>query len=86
MIIDCDSCVVRGGACRDCVMTVLLESPQRRGVERLKSCRADGPHATECAAEFDEVEQRAIDTLAAAGLVPRLRLVTQRSRLVPAAM
>lgn len=27
MIVDCDCCVVRGDACRDCVISVLLEAP-----------------------------------------------------------
>lgn len=28
MHVDCDSCVARGPACSDCVVTVLLGSPQ----------------------------------------------------------
>ena len=32
MLIDCDSCTVRGAACRDCVVTVLLGAPPE-GVE-----------------------------------------------------
>lgn len=27
MIVDCDRCEVRGGACQDCVITVLLGTP-----------------------------------------------------------
>ncbi len=27
MIVDCDTCAVRGHACADCVMTVLLGAP-----------------------------------------------------------
>jgi hypothetical protein len=27
MLIDCDTCVARGDACGDCVMTVLLQRP-----------------------------------------------------------
>ncbi|HVB26569.1 MAG TPA: hypothetical protein VNE21_01510 [Mycobacteriales bacterium] len=27
MIIDCDQCTVRGLACRDCVVTFLLDAP-----------------------------------------------------------
>ena len=56
MLIDCDTCAVRGTACRDCVMTVILGNPP---VERV----------------WDESEQDAVDALAAAGLVPPLRLV-----------
>lgn len=32
MIVDCDRCEVRGGACKDCVITVLLGAPPE-GVE-----------------------------------------------------
>jgi hypothetical protein len=53
--IDCDTCVVRGLACHDCVVTVLLGPP---------------PELT-----FDDEERRALDVLAAGGLVPPLRLV-----------
>lgn len=53
MIIDCDSCVVRGLACGDCVVSVLLGVPPN--------------------VEIDALEQRAIDTLGRAGIVPRLR-------------
>jgi hypothetical protein len=55
MIVDCDTCVVRGDACTDCVITVLLGAPP--------------------SVELGSPEQRAIDALADAGLVPRLRLV-----------
>jgi hypothetical protein len=27
MLIDCDTCSVRGAACRDCVVTVILSNP-----------------------------------------------------------
>jgi hypothetical protein len=54
MIIDCDSCVVRGLACEDCVVSVLLGIPEN--------------------VEIDALEQRAIDTLSRAGIVPRLRV------------
>ena len=55
MIIDCDSCEVRGDACGDCVVSVLLGAPPT--------------------VELDGSEQRAIDALAEAGMVPRLRLI-----------
>ncbi len=61
MIVDCEHCVVRGEACGDCVITVLLGAPPG-GVE------------------LDGTERRALDTLAAAGLVPRLRLVGAEHR------
>lgn len=55
-VIDCGTCAVRGAACRDCVVTVLLGAPP------------DG-------VEIDAEERRALDTLAASGLVPPLRMV-----------
>lgn len=54
--IDCGTCVVRGLACHDCVVTVLLGPP---------------PELT-----FDDEERRALEVLAAEGLVPPLRLVS----------
>lgn len=60
MIVDCDSCVVRGDACQDCVISVLLGAPPS-GVD------TDGP------------ERRALDALAQAGMVPRLRFVPMTS-------
>jgi hypothetical protein len=59
MIVDCDRCAVRGSACQDCVITVLLGAPPG-GVE------------------LDGTEQRALDTLAEAGMVPPLQLVDRR--------
>jgi hypothetical protein len=56
MLIDCDSCVARGRACPDCVVTVLLNRPP-------------------LPVDLDEDEQRAIEQLSEAGLVPPLRLV-----------
>lgn len=55
MVVDCDSCEVRGLACQDCVISVLLGSPPN--------------------VELDSSEQRAINVLADAGLVPKLRLI-----------
>lgn len=60
MIVDCDRCEVRGDACGDCVITVLLGS-------------------TPGSVRFDDTEQRALDALAGAGLVPRLQLVVDDS-------
>lgn len=54
--IDCDTCVVRGLACHDCVVTVLLGPPPELA--------------------FEDDERRAIDVLAAGGLVPPLRMVS----------
>jgi hypothetical protein len=56
MIVDCDRCKVRGNACQDCVITLLLGAPP-------------------VGVELDGGEQRALDVLAEAGMVPRLQLV-----------
>lgn len=56
MIVDCDRCEVRGNACGECVITVLLGAPPE-------------------GLELDGADRRALDTLAAAGMVPRLQLV-----------
>ncbi|WP_246076693.1 hypothetical protein [Amycolatopsis cihanbeyliensis] len=63
MIIDCDRCEVRGDACSDCVVSVLLGAPP--------------------AVEWDDDERRAVDALAEAGMVPRLRLVTAQDTADP---
>lgn len=55
LIIDCDRCQVRGDACSECVVSVLLGAPS--------------------SVEWDRAERRAVDALADAGMVPRLRLV-----------
>jgi hypothetical protein len=60
MLIDCDSCAVRGRACGDCVVTVLL------GPESGSASPVD----------LDGAERAAIEVLAESGLVPPLRLVT----------
>ncbi len=57
--IDCDSCAMRGLACDDCVVTVLLGPPPELA--------------------FDDDERRALDILAAGGLVPPLRMVTPQT-------
>jgi hypothetical protein len=64
MLIDCDTCSVRGAACRDCVVTVILNNPT-----------IDPPQPV----DFDDEEQAAVVTLSAAGLLPPLRLVTGMS-------
>jgi hypothetical protein len=62
VLIDCDDCSVRGAACRDCVVTVILNNPAHP-------------------VELDEAEQYAVGSLAAAGLVPPLRLLSDSSRV-----
>jgi hypothetical protein len=60
MLIDCDVCAVRGPACGDCVVTVLLGAPA--------AGTGDGM-------ELDGAEQAALAVLAGSGLVPPLRLL-----------
>lgn len=64
MKIDCDTCVVRGDACSDCVVS-FLTIPMRGGLRPV----AERPEPV----EFDAAQIRAIDHLAAAGLVAPLR-------------
>jgi hypothetical protein len=59
MVVDCDSCEVRGKACQECVISVLLGPPN---LER-------------ATVQLDASEQRALDVLAGAGMVPKLRLI-----------
>ncbi len=69
MLIDCDACAVRGPACGDCVVTVLLAGP---------AGDAQGerpPPEVPPAPELDAAERAAIAVLAGCGLVPPLRLV-----------
>ena len=90
MVIDCERCEVRGLACGDCVVGVLLGMP---GVAPgALDGPADGPtDGTEesgprpsgaPAVHLDAPEQRALAVLADQGLVPRLRLVSTPLRRV----
>ncbi|MGB6181431.1 MAG: hypothetical protein WBF79_09335 [Rhodococcus sp. (in: high G+C Gram-positive bacteria)] len=72
MIVDCGECVVRGDACSDCVVSVLLGTPAMPRVG------AQGPSSAPFAARrlrLEQDERAAMETLADAGLVPHLRLV-----------
>jgi hypothetical protein len=73
MIIDCDTCQVRGIACGDCVIGVLMGAPEPA---------ADGDDQPSGAPimQFDAPERRALAVLADQGLVPRLRLVAPDAR------
>jgi len=59
VLIDCDTCSVRGRACTDCVVGVLLRAPDAPGQDGV---------------ELDGAEQAAIAVLAGSGLVPPLRM------------
>jgi hypothetical protein len=86
MLIDCDTCTVRGTGCTDCVVTVLLGAPPGwQGVDPVVVQLPGRPRTPEPAAEdvvvpppgvvveFDDVERRAVRALADVGLVPPLR-------------
>jgi hypothetical protein len=66
MLIDCDTCIARGPGCGDCVVSVFLGMPPAPG-------RPEPPVAP---LELDQSERDAVAALAAAGLVPPLRLVS----------
>jgi hypothetical protein len=70
MIIDCDACAVRGPACGDCVVSVLLGGPPVHG-DAQPPASGDAPVAV----ELDGAERAALAVLAGCGLVPPLRLV-----------
>jgi hypothetical protein len=70
MIIDCDACAVRGPACGDCVVSVLLGGPPVRG-DIQPPVSGDAPVPV----ELDGAERAALAVLAGCGLVPPLRLV-----------
>jgi len=64
VLIDCETCSVRGIACPDCVISVLLHaSPDP----------ANG-------VDLDESERNAVSVFAASGLLPPLRLARSRIR------
>lgn len=57
MIIDCESCIMRDLACKDCVVSVLIPIPSTQN--------QDG--------ELSSEQARVIDLLASRGMVPPLR-------------
>lgn len=65
MVIDCGTCTVRGAACSDCVVSVLL------GVPDVPAGREAPPGGV----DLDVEQAQALGVLAEAGMVPRLRMV-----------
>ncbi|WP_062295391.1 hypothetical protein [Demequina maris] len=60
MLIDCDSCEMRGRGCGDCVVSFLTIEVRPTDRSRV---------------ELDDDQANALDALSAGGLVPPLRLV-----------
>lgn len=81
MVIDCDRCEVRGPACGECVVGVLLGVPEVPG--RGPSGTTTGRPSGAPLLQLDAPERRALDVLADQGLVPPLRLVTHAVRQAP---
>ncbi len=76
MIIDCDDCAVRGPACGDCVVTVLLGGRPDSAVtaeDTVDRLHLNGVHLNSI--DLDDTERRAVEALAAGGLIPPLRMV-----------
>ena len=71
MLIDCDACAVRGPACADCVVSVLLAGP----AVHVHEGEPPGVQDASASPELDAAERAAIAVLAGCGLVPPLRLV-----------
>ena len=71
MIIDCDSCAVRGDACGDCVVGVFLGMPGSAAEDPPGSDLPSGASMV----QLDAPERRALAVLADQGLIPKLRLV-----------
>jgi hypothetical protein len=72
MEIDCGRCEMRGTGCQDCVVTVL----EPRNV---------GGFSTEAPGYLGDAEVKALGVLAAAGMVPPLRLSLPGSAILPGA-
>jgi hypothetical protein len=91
MIVDCEGCAVRGAACGDCVIGVLLgmpEVPSRESGAAGEAGARDGTREDPAVpsgapqVQLDAAERHALAVLADQGLVPRLRLVPTRPQSV----
>lgn len=74
MIIDCGTCAVAGLACGDCVVSVLLGTPEAIDLPTPTVGDMPGMTALPCTHVEDE-HAAALGVLAESGLVPPLRLV-----------
>jgi len=77
MEIACGRCEMRGAGCQDCVVTV-LEPQDVAGF-------SGAGFSTEAPGYLGEAEVRALGVLAAAGMVPPLRLSLPGSTVLPGA-
>ena len=71
MVVDCGRCEMRGVGCRDCVITSLSPAPAARSAAQAPVQQAPVQQAP---VHLPEAEVKALGVLAAAGLVPPLRL------------
>lgn len=72
---DCGGCAVRGRACSDCVISVLLGIPAEVGGRQRADEALEASTGSPLPLELDSVERAALDALAGSGLLPPLRLV-----------
>lgn len=72
MIIDCDSCEVRGKACGDCVVS-FMTIPVRPGTAPPHPPVPPSAQGFSAEPAMDGDQRRAVDLLIAGGLVPPLR-------------
>ena len=74
MEIDCGRCEMRGTGCQDCVVTVLEPRNEARNVGDFSVAAPD---------YLGEAEVKALGVLAAAGMVPPLRLSLPDPTILP---
>lgn len=72
---DCGGCAVRGRACSNCVISVLLGIPTGVTDRQLVDQALEASTDSQLPLELDPVERAALDALAGSGLLPPLRLV-----------
>ena len=80
--VDCDRCSVRGAACGECVISVLLGPPgavEQPAGGQAGQARQVGPDVVIDRVDLNLDEQSALAALAGSGMVPPLRLVTALS-------
>ena len=73
MLIDCDSCSVRGSACGGCFVAALLGGPPLERVDGEAGHGPDGPVREVAFAALGPEEQAAVEVLRAGGLLAEPR-------------